>query len=146
MKFANRKATLDDIESFIKIQKNDGFPHQYYLTRERLKKLFNRGEQFFIAKYNDEVVGFGSVDCEIRAQVHFICVDREYSRQGVGRELMKSCLDEAKDKGCKRACSYVEANSSKEPFLIKMGFHQVGFYKDRYGNGVDASIWEVLLI
>lgn len=142
----HRRASLSDIPKLIDAQKNDGFSHQYYLTCERLEKLFKRGEQFFVVEHNGKIVGFGSVDCEIRAQVHFICVDKKYSRQGAGRELIKCCLDEAKDKGCKRACSFVEANSSKEPFLIKMGFHQVGFYKDRYGNGIDASIWEVSLI
>lgn len=59
---------------------------------------------------------------------------------------MKCCLDEAKANGCKRACSYVEENSSKEPFLEKMGFHKVGIYKDRYGNGTNASIWEISLV
>lgn len=45
-----RRAVLSDISMLIDIQKNDGFPHQYYLTRERLEKLFNRGEQFFVAE------------------------------------------------------------------------------------------------
>ncbi len=142
----HRHAGLSDIPKMIDIQKNDGFPHQYYLTKKRLERLFDRGEQFFVVEQSRNVVGFGSIDCEIRAQVHFICVDKMYSRQGVGRSLMKYCLDEAKQKGCRRACTYVEANSSKEPFLVKMGFHQVGFYKDRYGNGIDATIWEVSLV
>ncbi len=142
----HRRAGLSDIPKLIDIQKKDGFPHQYYLTKKRLERLFDRGEQFFVVEQSDNVIGFGSVDCEIRAQVHFICVDKTYSRQGVGRKLVKRCLDKAKQKGCRRACSYVEANSSKEPFLVKMGFHQVGFYKDRYGNGIDATIWEVSLV
>ncbi len=145
MKYTGRRATKRDIPAFIRIQKHDGFPHQYYLTKGRLEKLFDRGEQFYVISIHGTPVGFGSVDCEIRAQVHLICVDAAFAGNGIGRTLMRLCLARAKQRGCKRACSYVEANSSKEPFLVKMGFHQVGLYKDRYGNGVDATIWEIAL-
>lgn len=145
MTYTSRRAEITDIPAMVRVQKHDGFSHQYYLTEERLQRLFDRGERFFVIEHGGKVVGFGSVDCEIRAQVHFICVDRAYSGKGVGRRLMQLCLQEARRSGCKRACSFVETNSSKEPFLMKMGFHQVGFYKDRYGNGVDASIWEISL-
>lgn len=145
MNVSYRKSRRENILAMIAIQKNDGFQHQYYLTSKRLEGLFLRGEQFFLAVSDGTPVGFGSVDCEVRAQVHFICVDKEYSRRGVGRNLMKLCLKEAKQRGCKRVCSYVEKHSSKESFLVRMGFHEVGVYKDRYGNGVDASIWEISL-
>lgn len=141
-----RRATKEDVQSMIRIQKHDGFPHQYYLTEKRLLRLFDRGEQFFVIEKYHEIVGFGSIDCEIRAQVHFICVDNRQARQGIGRRLMQRCLQVAKTSGCKRAYSFVESRSTKEPFLAKMGFHNVGFYKDRYGNGVDASIWEIALV
>lgn len=145
MKFQVRRAEKTDITSLIRIQKNDGYPHQYYLTEDRLLRLFRRGETFIVVESQGEAIGFGSVDCEIRAQIHFICVDKQHSGKGIGRTLMQACREEAKRHGCKRAFSFVEANSSKEPFLVKMGFFQVGFYKDRYGNGVDASIWEIAL-
>lgn len=145
MTYAVRPATEKDIPSCIAIQRNDGFPHQYYLTAARLQRLFARREQFFLAEDRGVPVGFGSVDCEIRAQVHFICVDQAHIRKGIGRSLMRRCLDYAQQAGCRRVFSYVEAQSSKESFLERMGFHRVGFYKDRYGNGVDASIWEISL-
>lgn len=145
MTYHIRPATEMDIDSCLAVQRNDGFSHQYYLTSERMRKLFFRGEQFFLAEQDGVPVGFGSVDCEVRAQVHFICVNQAYKRKGIGSGLMRRCLEYAKQAGYSRACTFVESNSSKEPFLEKMGFHKVGFYNDRYGNGVDASIWEISL-
>ena len=63
--------------------------------------------------------------------------------KGIGRLLMRKLIDEAKKRGYTRLCSYVEANSTKEVFLKKQGFTQVGNYKNRYGNGQDATIWEI---
>lgn len=140
-----RPATEQDIASCIELQRKDGFPHQYYLTPERLQGLFARGEKFFVAEHAGVPVGFGSVNCEIRAQVHFICVDQAYAGNGIGRGIMRHCLDYAVREGCRRAFTFVEAKSTKEPFLMKLGFRRVGYYSDRYGNGVDASIWEISL-
>lgn len=138
-----RRATKKDIPTIIMLQKNDGFPHQYYLTHERLERLFNRGELFFLAAVDGIPAGFASVDCEIRAQAHFLCVDKNYTRRGIGSLLMRTLINEAKERGYTRLYSYVESNSTKEDFLKKFGFVQVGYYKNRYGNGQDASIWEI---
>ena len=58
---------------------------------------------------------------------------------------MRRMLDEARGKGYSSAHTYVEADSPKEEFLTKMGFYKVGMYRDRYGKGNDASIWQYLI-
>lgn len=134
-----------EIDTVIQLQKSDGYPHQYYLTKDRVEKLINKGELFFLILSSEGTpVGFASIDLEIRAKLHFICVDKEFGKQGYGSVLMHQLLNEAKKSGYKRVCSYVEAGSNKETFLKKFHFEQVGYYKNRYGNGVDASIWELL--
>lgn len=138
-----RSATKRDTTTLIELQKNDGFPHQYYLTQERLERLFDRKELFFIATREGKSVGFASVDYEQRATAHFLSVDQNNRKNGIGSLLMKTLIDDAKKRGHTRLSSYVEANSSKEIFLEKHGFVQVGYHKNRYGNGQDASIWEV---
>lgn len=140
-----QQATERDIFTLITLQKNDGFPHQYYLTTERILRLLDRGELFFMATLDGAPIGFTSIDCEIRAQAHFLCVDKRYTRRGIGSLLMRTLIDEASKRRYTRLCSYVEASSTKEVFLQKHGFVQVGYYKNRYGNGQDASIWEVEL-
>jgi len=145
MKPMIHQGTINDISTYIALQRRDGFSHQYYLTPERLKRLIDRGELFFLAIPEGAPVGFPSVDCEIRSQAHFLSVDKKYARRGIGSMLMKALMNEAKKQGHTRLCSHVEASSTKEVFLQKQGFIQVGYYKNRYGNGVDASIWEIAL-
>lgn len=138
-----RRATKTDITSIITLQENDGYPHQYYLTNERVERLFDHGELFFLAILDGIPVGFASVDCEVRALAHFLCVDKNYTRRGIGSLLMRTLINEAKKRVYARLSSYVETNSKKEDFLQKHGFVKVGYYNNRYGNGQDATIWEI---
>ena len=139
-----RPFSKNDTDTVIQLQKADGFPHQYYITRERVETLIKRGELFFLIFSPENIpVGFASVDLEIRAQLHFICINQQYSKRGYGSALMLKLIDEAKKHGYDRVSSYVEAGSNKETFLKKFHFEQVGSYRNRYGNGVDASIWEL---
>lgn len=46
----------------IQIQRNDGFRHAYYLTNERVEKLFANGELFYGAfNENNTLIGFASI-------------------------------------------------------------------------------------
>lgn len=137
-----RRARKKDVPTLIALQRNDGFPHQYHLTRERLERLFGRGEVFFLATLGGEPVGFASADCEIRAKAHFLSVEQNFQRRGIGSILMKTLIEEAKNRGYDRLSCYVEADSTLDVFLQKQGFVQVGYHKNRYGSGKDASIWE----
>lgn len=138
-----RQATKNDIPTLITLQRNDGFTHSYYLTRERLKRLFDRGELFFVARLGRVPVGFASIDCEIRAQVHFLSVDQTFTRRGIGSMLMRTLKNEVQKRGYGHLSVYVDAGAAIEVFLKKNGFVQVGYYKNRYGKGKDATIWEV---
>ncbi len=139
-----KPAEKNNIEDIIRIQKSDGFAHQYHISKERIEKLINRGELFFLIFTPENIpVGFASIDLEIRARLHFICVNKQFGKQGYGSALMIRLIDEAKKHKYKRVSSYVEAGSNKELFLEKFQFNKVGYYKNRYGNGVDASIWEL---
>lgn len=140
-----RRSTKKDIPTIIKLQKNDGFPHPHYVTSERLLRLFHRGEQFFLAIFNSIAVGFASIDYEIRAEIHYISVHQLYQRKGIGSMLIKTMIDESKHRGYDRISVYVQADSPIEMFLEKKGFIKVGYYKNRYKNGKDVTIWEVEL-
>ncbi len=134
-----------DVPSMIEVNQNDGFVHAYALPAERLENLFLRGESFVVAKHDEKIIGFGSIDCEIRARIHFLSVRKDYSGIGVGTAIMKALLDLARSKGYKKVHTIVESKSTKEIFLKKMGFTEIGFYKDRYALGKDASMWETVI-
>lgn len=136
-----RKASLKDVGIVLKIQKNDGYNHSYYLTRERLRGLFERGELFFIAFLDNEAAGFVSVDIEIRARIHFLSVMQEKQKNGTGTALLEKIISEAKKRKVKMVYVYTEAGSMLENFLKKKDFKKVGFFQDKFGKNKHANIF-----
>ena len=145
IKIKIRKATVKNISSIIAIQKRDGFKHSYYLTSRRLKELFKREEIFFIAFMKNKAVGFSSLYLEIRAELHFLSVIKEYTWKGIGSSLLQRILDEAKRCGKKMIYVYTEAKSPAESFLTKKGFKKVGYFNDRFGKGKHSNILSLSL-
>lgn len=138
-----REGGIDDIEAMRTIQRNDGYEHAYYLEPDRLEKLLKRGETFFLAYFDGKPIGFSSVDFEVRARLHFLSVLETESKRGVGSALMRTMLEESRRRGYKSAHTYVEANSTKEDFLRRFGFDNIGKFGNRYGQGKDATIWSI---
>jgi len=136
-----RRATISDINLIISIQKRDGFAHAYYLTRRRLKKLFKRGEIFFIAFLNNKAVGFASLYIEIRAKLHFFSVIKEHTAMRIGSFLLQRIINETKRHGKDMIYIYTEANSPLEQFLIRKKFKKIGYFNNRFGKGKHASIF-----
>ena len=135
-----REATLKDLDNIMYIQKNDGYDHSYYLNRARLKGLFNSGELFFIALLDGKPVGFASVYIEIRAKLHFLSIIKEKTKRGIGTALLKKIISKSKKHKVKILYVYVEKDSMLDNFLIKKGFRNVGYFKNRFGKGKDANI------
>ena len=135
-----REATLKDINNIMYIQKNDGHDHSYYLNRARLKGLFNSGELFFIALLDRKPVGFASVYIEIRAKLHFLSVVKEKIGGGIGTSLLEKIISKSKKHKVKILYVYVEKDSMLDNFLIKKGFRNVGYFKNRFGKDRDANI------
>jgi len=139
-----RKATSKDLNIILRIQKNDGFKHAYYLTRDRFERLLNRGEVFYLAeKETGGPLGFMSIDCEVRAKLHLSSVHKKYQNKRVGTTLLNYVVSRVKSRGYKRIYVYTEIASPAENFLLTRGFEKAGYYKDRYGEGRDANILEL---
>lgn len=51
------------------------------------------------ASIDETPAGFSSVDCEIRARVHFLSVDQTFTRRGIGSMLMKTLKNEVQKRG-----------------------------------------------
>ncbi|MBI2592646.1 MAG: GNAT family N-acetyltransferase [Candidatus Colwellbacteria bacterium] len=138
-------AGLGDFLKITDIQKKDGFRHAYPLTKERFRKLLQRGELFFVAFLQNQAVGIISVDMEIRAKLHFFSVIQNYWGKGIGTALLAKILIEAKKRDYKSVYVYVEIDSPVEKFLINKGFKKVGIYRNRYKQGRHAHILEISL-
>lgn len=132
-----------DFEDIINIQKNDGVRHFYYLNKNRLKELSKRGEVFYGMFQNDVIIGFAGVDAEIRAKLHFLSIDKKYQKKGYGTLFVEELVKIMKKKKIKQMFFYAEEDAPMTAFLIKLGFVKVGFYKNRFGDGWDADIFEL---
>lgn len=144
MNFKIKKIGPDFANLLIAIQKNDGFIHAYYLTKERLDKLFSNGEDFFGAfTENDSLVGFISINIDVvRMRIHFLFVDQQYQGKGMGSLLIKHIFLIAKEKKVNNIYVYTEIDSPLEIFLLKKGFIKAGYFKRRFGDK-DANILSV---
>lgn len=133
---------FEHFKEIIEIQKMDGWRHVYYLTKDRLKELVRRGEVFYGIYLNDKMIGFAGVDIEIRANLHFMSIDKKYQRKGYATLFLEKLFVEMKKKKIKQVFFYIEPESPHVAFLQKQGFEKVGFYKNRFGDGWDADIYE----
>ena len=90
--------------------------------RERIEKLVRNVSVSLVARNeSDAVVGvlFGLTDFAYWLYVTDLGVDREYVRQGIGKQLMKTALDTAG--GEKDIAVYLIANENAVPFYKSLG-------------------------
>lgn len=141
-----KNISADLAESCIRIQKNDGFRHAYYLTKERLETLFQNGERFFgIFTSNDDFIGFSSINTDVvRLRIHFFFIDKEYQGKGVGSALLAHIVHIAQQEKITNIYTYTEVHSPLEKFLLGKGFEKAGYFKRRFGDK-DATILSLYL-
>lgn len=127
--------------SCIRVQKNDGFSHAYYLSEERIRKLHANGERFFGAFTVDgSLIGFASVNVDlVRMRIHFFCVDRSFHGQGVGSMLLAHIVTIGRRERVRMMYTYTEVNSPLERFFLAKGFVKAGYFRNRFDNR-DATI------
>jgi len=146
-KYQLKKAGETDFAHLVFIQKNDGYEHAYYLTENRIERLVESGEQFYIMYVDNRFVGMASVDAEIRIQLHFFSVLKNEQGQGHEEKMLELLLEEVRNHKVqhKTIHCFTEPDSPLLNFLLAQGFEEVGFYKNRYQNGKDAVIVEKTL-
>lgn len=139
-----KQANESDFAHLVFIQKNDGYNHAYYLTENRIERLIESGEQFYILYVDNRFVGFAAVDAEIRIQLHFFSILESEKEQGFDKKMLELLLEQVRSKEIqhKTIHCFTEADSPLLSFLKNQGFEEVGFYKNRYQNGKDAVIVE----
>lgn len=86
-------------------------------TRSELSSLIANG---FIAEREGEFIGFAAVEIYSRklGEIQCLAVSENYQGQGIGSELVRHCVQRAREKGILE----VMAISSSEGFLRQIGF------------------------
>ena len=88
-----------------------------------LQEIYERIRDFFIYKVEGKIVGVASLHImwEDLAEFRSLAVDTNYQRRGIGRALVMSALDEARNLQVKK----VFLLTNQKEFFQKMGFQQI---------------------
>ncbi|HHW42323.1 N-acetyltransferase [Desulfofundulus thermobenzoicus] len=116
-----RKARIADMEAvhgLINYYAEQGL----MLARPR-SVLYEALREFTVAEENGQVVGAGSLHIiwDDLAEIRALAVDPRYTRRGIGRRLVKSFLQEARELGLPR----VFALTYQAGFFLKCGFQLI---------------------
>ena len=116
-----RKARLKDA-SYIHELINEYAKTGVLLPRS-LSSIYENIRDFFVAVEDDKVVGVCALHIvwEDLAEIKSLAVVRDYTKRGIGKALVESCLKEAKDYGIKT----VFVLTYQVEFFKKLGFNLI---------------------
>ncbi len=113
-----RKAKIADLKQAHKLI-NDYAKKEEMIPRS-LSELYENVRDFIVCEYNGNICGVCALHImwEDLAEIRSLAVDREYQKVGIGKDLVKQCLKEAKALGLKK----VFALTYHPEFFKKIGF------------------------
>lgn len=116
-----RKAKIQDIK---KIQKLiNEFAKKGEMLPRSLNELYENIRDFFVAEEGNEIKGVCALHIlwEDLAEVRSLVVKRDYQKKGIGSDLVKKCLSEAKSFGVKNVfvLTYIP------DFFKRLGFTEI---------------------
>ncbi len=116
-----RKALVSDVESIYRLI-NDFAKKEEMLPRS-LNELYENVRDFYICEDRGNIIGACALHILWKdlAEIRSLAVLKDYQRRGIGRNLVKKSLQEAKKFGIKR----VFALTYNLDFFISLGFRMI---------------------
>jgi len=118
MAYAIEKATIRDVAQIHKLV--NSFAERGEMLPRPLSELYENLRDFFVARENGKVIACAAlhISWSDLAEIKSLAVSEKHRRMGLGEELVKACLDEAKAIGIPTifVLTYVK------PFFQKCGF------------------------
>jgi amino-acid N-acetyltransferase len=113
-----RKAKITDLKQVHKLI-NEYAKKEEMIPRS-LSELYENVRDFIVCEYNGNICGVCALHImwEDLAEIRSLAVDSKYQKMGIGKNLVKQCLKEAKTLGLKQ----VFALTYYPEFFKKMGF------------------------
>ena len=113
-----RKAKISDLKQAQKLV-NDYAKREQMIPRS-LNELYETVRDFIVCELNGDVCGVCALHImwEDLAEIRSLAVENKYQKKGIGRNLVKQCLKEAKALGIKK----VFALTYQPEFFKKLGF------------------------
>jgi len=126
-----RKAKISDLKKIHRLI-NDYAKREQMIPRS-LNELYETLRDFVICDVDGNVCGVCALHImwEDLAEIRSLAVDKRYQKRGIGKDLIKKCLKEAKALGVKR----IFALTYSPEFFKKMGFTDI----DK--SGLPQKIW-----
>ena len=139
------KMTSEDIEL---ISKNFNTDFDEFWSIDNLKNDFNNpNSSYFIAKLNDEIVGFvGTLKIVDELNIMNIATKVDKRSLGIATKLLSYVIEYSKSIGCKSITLEVNENNIPAIHLYeKFNFKRIGLRK-KYYNNTDNAILMTLLV
>ncbi|HEY1171352.1 MAG TPA: GNAT family N-acetyltransferase [Verrucomicrobiae bacterium] len=115
MKPTIRVMTMDDFDAVLALwQSTEGVGLNEMDSRENISRFLvrNDGLSFVVLDESGNIIGamLGGTDGR-RGYLHHLAVAKDYRGQGLGRQLVETCLKALKAQGIKRCSIFVYANN-----------------------------------
>ncbi len=115
-----RKAKVKDAPQIFQLLQI--FAVQGILLPRSMNSIYENIRDFFVYEIDGKIVGVGSLHIfwEDLAEIKSLAVLPEYQHMGIGKKIVKACIEEAKQLGIKKvfALTYVPE------FFKKLGFKE----------------------
>jgi mycothiol synthase len=138
-----RPARREDLDPICALEQ--GCFTAYNLSRRQLQYLQHRQTAvFLVAERDGRIVGEGIAllrhhKQSLSGRVYSLAVDPAHRGQRIGERLMRTMLDQLRDRGVRRIYLEVEAaNGSAVHLYERLGFRGIGALPDYYGAGKDG--------
>lgn len=159
-----RLASENDLESILAIY-NDAILnttavytyHAKTLEERQLwfRKKHEEGYPLWVYEYEGNVVGYATYGSFRSSPAykytieHSVYVHKEFRKQGFGRALLETIIDDANAKGYATIVAGIDAANAKSIHLHEtLGFHSAGIIHKagyKFGQWLDLAFYELLL-
>jgi len=116
-----RKAKITDIKQIQGLI--NFFARQDLMLSRSLNELYENIRDFWVAEENKKVIGCCAlhISWDDLAEIKSLAVEKKRQKRGVGRELISTCLSEARDLGAKK----VFVLTYRSDYFRRFGFKKI---------------------
>jgi len=116
-----RKAEIENIKEIQKLI--NFFAKQDLMLPRSLNELYEHLRDFWVAEENKKIIGCAAlhISWDDLAEIKSLAVEKRRQRRGIGKELVRACLNEAKQLGAKK----IFVLTYKPNYFKKFGFKRI---------------------
>ncbi len=116
-----RKAKISDVKQIRELI--NSFAKEDLMLPRSLNELYDNIRDFWVFQQGKKIIGTAALHIcwQDLTEIKSLAVEKKWQRKNIGRQLVNSCIEEAKKLGAKK----VFALTYKPDFFRKFGFRKV---------------------